>query len=110
MFELMTIIRKRPEVSTEEFRAFMEHEYGPTYVAMPQTRSYTHYYLEDLTTDGIEAPVDAIVQISFDSEQELASALSTPSYRDAAERRKAFMQETSRGIHPTRIAKTVRLV
>jgi hypothetical protein len=52
MFELMTIIRKRPEVSTEEFRVFMEHEYGPTYVAMPQTRSHTHYYLDDLTTDG----------------------------------------------------------
>lgn len=88
----------------------MEHEYGPTYVALPQTRFYTQYFLDDLTTDGVEASIDAIVHIAFDSKEELADALSTPSYRDAADRRKAFIQETSRGIHPTRIAKTVKLV
>jgi hypothetical protein len=36
---MLTVIRKRPEVTTEEFRHFMEVEYGPTYAALPQTRS-----------------------------------------------------------------------
>lgn len=110
MYELMTIIRKRPEVSTEEFRSFMEHEYGPTYVAMPQTRSYTYYYLDEVAVDGTEASIDAIVHIVFDSRDEMVRALSVPDYRDAADRRKAFMQESSRGIHPTQIARTVKLV
>jgi hypothetical protein len=40
MFTMLTVIRKRPEVSTEQFRHFMEFEYGPTYAALPQTREY----------------------------------------------------------------------
>ncbi|WP_433136338.1 hypothetical protein ACQPZ8_29450 [Actinomadura nitritigenes] len=43
MFTMLTVIRKRPEVSTEEFRRFMQLEYGPTYVALPQTREYVQY-------------------------------------------------------------------
>lgn len=35
MLTLMTVIRKRPEVFTEDFRHFMEHEYGPIYAALP---------------------------------------------------------------------------
>jgi hypothetical protein len=40
MLRLMTVIRKRPESSTEDFRRFMELEYGPTYVALPQVKEY----------------------------------------------------------------------
>jgi hypothetical protein len=29
MFTMLTVIRKRPEVSTADFRHFMEVEYGP---------------------------------------------------------------------------------
>jgi hypothetical protein len=110
MHELITVIRKRPEISTEDFRRFMEHEYGPVYAALPQTRRYVHYYLHDLATDGAEPPIDAIVQISFESPEDMAVALSTDAYKKAAERRKAFMQESSRGIHAAMIDRIVTLV
>ena len=48
MLRLMTVIRKRPEISTEDFRRFMELEYGPTYAALPQVKEYVQYYLTDL--------------------------------------------------------------
>ncbi|HEY1701752.1 MAG TPA: hypothetical protein VGG75_18765 [Trebonia sp.] len=38
MFTMLTVIRKRPEISTEEFRRFMEFDYGPVYAGLPQTR------------------------------------------------------------------------
>jgi hypothetical protein len=56
---MLTVIRKRPEVSTEQFRHFMEFEYGPTYAALPQTREYVQYYLTDTAADGAEDPIDA---------------------------------------------------
>ncbi|HEX5403911.1 MAG TPA: hypothetical protein VFX16_16615 [Pseudonocardiaceae bacterium] len=77
MYTLMTVIRKRPEVSTAEFRRFMESEYGQTYVAMPRTKEYIQYYLDDLATDGADEPIDAIVQISFESQDTMREALRT---------------------------------
>ncbi|MCU1645248.1 MAG: hypothetical protein JWN03_5523 [Nocardia sp.] len=110
MFTMMTVIRKRPEVSTEDFRRFMELEYGPTYGRLPQTREYVQYYLADVSTDGVEDPIDAIVRISFDSQEEMRKALDTDSYRAAHELRKAYMRATSAGIHPAIVERTVRLV
>jgi hypothetical protein len=107
---MLTVIRKRPEVTTEEFRHFMEHDYGPTYSGLPQTRVYEQYYLNDVMTDGAEPPIDAIVKIGFDSPEEMRKALQTESYKNAHLLREGFMQETSRGIHSAVVEKTVKLV
>ncbi len=99
MFTVLTVIRKRPEVTTDEFRHFMKSVYGRTYAEMPQTRSYVQHFLSDLTTDGVEDPIDAIVQISFDSQEEMQKALQVPSYDAAAKAREVYMRDTSVGIH-----------
>jgi hypothetical protein len=104
MHELLTMVRKRPEISTADFRHFMEHEYGSTYAAMPEVRRYVQYFLDD-ASDGSGAPsVDAIIHIAFSSIDDMKAALATDAYRHAAERRKAFMVDGPIGIHPTRIA------
>jgi len=110
MFTMMTVIRKRPEVSTEDFRHFMEHEYGPTYVGLRQTKEYIQHFLADVMTDGVEEPIDAIVWISFESQSEMWDALQTESYRKAAELRKAYLRETSIGTHSAVVERTVKLV
>jgi hypothetical protein len=99
MFTMLTVIRKKSEVTTDDFRHFMEFEYGPTYSGLPQTREYVQYYLSDVTNDGGEPAIDAIVQISFDSPEKMKKALLTESYKKAHKLREAFMQETSVGIH-----------
>jgi hypothetical protein len=74
-------------------------EYGPTCAGLPETREYMRYYLSDVMTDGAEAPIDAIVKISFDSEGEMRKALQASSYKKAHQARQRYMQETSVGIH-----------
>jgi hypothetical protein len=110
MYRLLTVIRRRPEIEVAEFREFMRDRYGPTYAAMPQTRSYVQHYLTDLMTDGAEAAIDAIVEIAFDSEDDMRAALDTEGYRRAHELRQSYMQETSVGIHSARVDESVRLV
>jgi uncharacterized protein (DUF1330 family) len=110
MHTLMTVIRKRPEVSTEDFRLFMETEYGPIYAAMPQVREYVQYFLSDHGEDGAEEPIDAIVKISFDSETAMREALATAAYRKAHELRQAYMRATSAGIHSAVMERQVQLV
>jgi hypothetical protein len=82
---LLTVIRKKPEIETAEFRRFMKDDYGPTYQALPQTRAYIQYFLSDLAIDDAEDPIDAIVQISY-------------------------MRETSVGIHSAVVEETNQLV
>ncbi|MEV7815530.1 EthD domain-containing protein [Streptomyces flaveolus] len=106
----MTVIRKRPEISTEDFRRFMEHEYGPTYASLPQVREYVQYYLSDAGQDGAEEPIDAIVRISFDSGETMREALATEAYRRAHDLRQAYMRDTSVGIHSAVLDRQVQLV
>ncbi|MGW8701602.1 hypothetical protein ACWGOK_32570 [Streptomyces eurythermus] len=61
-------------VPTADFRRFMEHEYGPTYAALPQVREYLQHYLADTVSDGAEEPIDAIVRIGFDSQSAMREA------------------------------------
>lgn len=110
MLTLMTVLRKRPEISTEVFRQFMATEYGPTYAALPQVTEYVQYYLADRAGDGAEDPIDAIVRISFESEQTMREALATPEYARAHERRKAYLRDTPAGIHSAVLEEQVKLV
>jgi hypothetical protein len=104
MYTLMTVLRKRTEVSTEEFRHFMEHDYGPAYVSLPQVRHYVQRYVTDLSDDP--EPIDAIVEISFDSPGEMRTALQTEVYRRVHELREAYMGS----IHSTVVDREVKLV
>jgi hypothetical protein len=110
MFTVMTVIRKKPDVTTEDFRRFLELEYGPTYAGLPETRQYVQYHLSDVMIDGAEPPIDAIVQISFDSEDEMRKALQADSYETAHKMREAYMRETSMGIHSAVVDATVKFV
>jgi hypothetical protein len=107
MFTMMTVLRKRPEISTEEFHPFMRHEYGPTYVGLAETRAYTQYYLADVGTDGTE---DAIVSISFDSAESMQTAMGHPTVAAAAQMRVRVMRESTVGIHPAVVEQAVHLV
>jgi spore cortex formation protein SpoVR/YcgB (stage V sporulation) len=77
---------------------------------LPQVREYVQYYLSDLGGDEAEEPIDAIVRISFDSEATMREALATEEYREAHERRKAYMRDTSVGIHSAEVERQVQLV
>ena len=110
MHTMLTVIRKKSTVTTEDFRHFMKNVYGPTYREMPQTKAYIQHFVSDLATDGAEPPIDAIVQISFESEETMREALQADSYREAAKARMAYIQETSVGIHALLVDETVSMV
>ncbi|MFJ2755165.1 EthD domain-containing protein [Nocardioides sp. NPDC087217] len=104
---LITVIRKHADVSTTDFRHFMEHEYGPTYTRMPQVVSYTQHYVADVVNDGSEDPIDAVVQITFISEAGMRAALDTDAYRAAHAARERYMRPTTAGIHSVRVERSV---
>ncbi|WP_081059205.1 EthD domain-containing protein [Burkholderia anthina] len=110
MFTLITTVRKNPDVSTEDFREFMELVYGPIYAELPQTREYIHYYVSDSIPDLENQKIDAIVRISFQSREEMRNALQSDSYKQAQEMRRRYMESTPAGIHSVIVEKTVKFV
>jgi hypothetical protein len=110
LFTMMTVIRKKPDVSTDDFRHFMEHEYGPTYSGFSETRMYVQHYLSDVMDDGAEPSIDAIVEISFDSYEDMQTILQTEAYERGHKMRANYMQEDSVGIHSAVVDKTVKFV
>lgn len=110
MFTILVVVRKKPEVSTEEFRRIWKEEYGPMYKQFPQVKSYQQYHLADRRKDDAEDPIDGVAIMSFNSEEEMKEAWKTDLYKEAAKIRESIMRETAIGVHVTSVDEIVNIL
>ena len=110
MFSILVIVRKRPEISQEEFRRVWKEVYGPMYREMPEVKSYRQLHLSDRRKDESEDPIDGVAILEFDSEESMQKAWDTDIYREAAKIRESIMRETAVGVHVTSIDEIVNIV
>jgi len=110
MFTIAVVVRKKPEVSTEEFRRIWKDVYGPMYRQMPQVKSYFQYHLSDRRKDNAEDPIDGLVLMSFDSEADMKEAWQTEIYKKAAKIRESIMRETAVGVHVALVDEIVEII
>jgi uncharacterized protein (TIGR02118 family) len=99
MFSILVVVRKRKDVSQEDFRRVWSEEYGPMYKQLPQVKSYTQFHLSDRRKDESEDPIDGVVIMEFESEEDMKEAWSTEVYKEAAKIRETIMRETAVGVH-----------
>lgn len=110
MFTILVVVRKRPEISTQEFRRIWKDVYGPYYKKMPQVKSYVQYHLDDRRKDDAEDAIDGVAVLSFDSEEAMKEAWATDIYQEATKIRETIMRETAVGVHVTSLHETVQIV
>lgn len=110
MFSILVVVRKRAEISTEEFRRIWKEEYGPFYRRLPEVKSYQQFHLADRRKDDAEDPIDGVAIMSFDSEEDMKKAWNTDIYREAAKIREGIMRETAIGVHVASIDEIIKLV
>lgn len=110
MFAIAVILRKKPGISTEEFRRIWCDVYGPMYRQIPQVKSYIQYHLKDRRKDDAEDPIDGIALMSFESEDDMKAAWQTDIYKQAAKIRESIMQETAIGVHVTSVDEIVKII
>jgi uncharacterized protein (TIGR02118 family) len=110
MFTITVVLRKKPEVSQEEFRRIWREVYGPMYRQMPQVKSYVQYHLTDRRKDDAEDPIDGIAVMSFDSEEDMREAWQTDIYKKAAKIRESIMRETAVGVHVGAVDEVVTII
>lgn len=110
MFSIAAVVRKRKDVSTEEFRRIWKEVYGPMYKSLPQVKSYVQYHLNDRRKDESEDPIDGITIMSFNSEEEMLEAWGAQKYQEAARIRETIMREIAVGVHVGDIAEIVKII
>lgn len=110
MFTIVVVVRKKPEISQEEFRRIWKEIYGPMYRQMPQVKSYVQYHLSDRRKDNAEDPIDGVVIMSFDSESDMKEAWQTDIYKEAAKIRETIMRETAIGVHVASVDEKVVII
>ncbi len=110
MFTILVVIRKKPEISQEEFRRIWMDEYGPLYKQIPQVRSYQQYHLSDRRKDSSEDAIDGVAVMSFDSEEEMQAAWQTEIYKKASKIRESILRETAVGCHVTSVDQLVKII
>ena len=110
MFTILVVVRKKENITTEEFRRIWKEEYGPYYIKLPQVKSYTQYHLADRRKDDAEDPIDGVAIMSFDSEQDMKEAWQTEIYKEGAKVREKIMRETAVGVHVTSVDELVTLI
>ncbi len=110
MFTILVTVRKKPEVSQEEFRRVWKEVYGPMYRQFPKIIAYDQYHLNDRGKDKAEDPIDGVAVMSFESEADMKEAFATEHYKAAAKVRESIMRETSVGVHVTTVAELVKII
>ena len=110
MYTILVVVRKKDNISTEEFRKIWKEEYGPMYLSLPQIKRYQQYHLSDKRKDDAEDAIDGVTIMSFDSEEDMKTAWNTEVYQEAAKIRERIMRETAIGVHVTSVDEIVDLI
>jgi len=110
MFTILVVVRKKPEVSQDEFRRIWKDVYGPLYQKIPQVLAYKQYHLTDRRKDDAEDPIDGVAIMSFDSEADMHAAWKTEIYKEASKIRESIMRETAVGVHVTAVDEIVKII
>jgi uncharacterized protein (TIGR02118 family) len=103
MIKFVYCVRRRPEMSVEEFRKYWLEKHGPLVRSYAKALRATRY-VQSHTLDtplnvyaqqprGTKPPYDGITEVWWNSAEELAAALSTPEGMDA---NKALAQDEGR--------------
>ena len=85
MLKAICLIRKKPELSFQDFREYLLKNHAPNYgKKLPGLKSYT----VNIVTGGYmleERPCDGIEELEFDDEESFLKAMESPEGRAAAE-------------------------
>ena len=92
-----TLLTKREDLTLEEFRRHWREVHAPIARRLPGLRAYTQHHVVDTgARDDFPAPpatVDGIVELVFDSVEEMDAALAGPVGRELVDDARNFMSQ-----------------
>lgn len=99
MIVRMGLLRRRPDLSREQFRAHWRDVHGPLARQMPGLRGYHQNHVVDDRQLGVDHSrgawdIDGISELWFDSAEAMEAAIASPAYQPVRDDSPAFLAET----------------
>lgn len=110
MIKRFVILRRKPEMSIEEFRNHWETIHGPLIAKIPGLIKYLQYHVRSEQLDNTDAPIDGIAELWFESEESQRKAYETQEYQAVVKDEPNLFEMNSHHVHPVTTEKIVNIV
>lgn len=110
MIRRFVILRKKPSMTTAEFRHYWQHVHGPLIGRIPGLRRYTQFHVRSERLDEQDAEIDGIAELWFDSEEAQRRAYNTPEYAAVVADEPNLFEMNSGSVHPVMTEHVVEIV
>lgn len=110
MIKRFVILRRKPEMSVQEFWNYWENIHGPLIAKIPGLIKYTQYHVESSQLDDTDTAIDGIAELWFESEEAQKIAYQSAEYQAVVEDEPNLFIMDSYHIHPVMTRKIVKIV
>jgi uncharacterized protein (TIGR02118 family) len=110
MIKRFVILRRKPEMSTEEFRQYWKNIHGPLIAKIPALIKYVQYHVHSERLDNTDDPIDGIAEPWFESEKSQHKAYQTRKFQAVVKDESNLFEMNSHYLHPVRTEEIVNLV
>ena len=110
MIKRFVILRRKPDMSIDEFRKYWRTIHGPLIGRIPGLKRYVQYHVSSEITDDTDAPIDGIAELWFESADAQKRAYATPEYQAVVEDEPNLFEMSTHYVHPVMTEDTVIVV
>jgi len=110
MIKRFVILRRKEEMSVEEFWHYWENVHGPLIAKIPGLIKYIQYHVESERLDNIDDPIDGLAELWFESEETQKKAYQSPEYQAVVEDEPNLFEMNSHYVHPVMSKKIVTII
>ncbi len=110
MIKRFVILRKKPEMTAEEFWDYWENIHGPLIAKIPGLIRYIQYHVTSERLDEVDDAVDGIAELWFESEGAQKEAYQSHEYQLVVDDEPNLFNMNSHYVHPVMTKKIVTVV
>jgi uncharacterized protein (TIGR02118 family) len=110
MIKRFVILRKKANMSAEEFWHYWENVHGPLIAKIPGLMKYIQYHVTSERLDLVDDPIDGIAELWFESAQVQKDAYQSPEYQVVVEDEPNLFEMNSHYVHPVMSKKIVPIL
>ena len=93
MLKTVTLLKRRSDLSHEEFRAYWREVHGPLVLRIPGVRGYVQG--RPVATRGAEPDYDGLAEVWYESARSRDDAFGSPEYQAVLDDERNFMGATT---------------
>ena len=110
MIKRFVILRRKPDMSTEEFWNYWENVHGPLIAKLPGLAKYIQYHVESERLDKVDDPIDGIAELWFESAEAQKISYRSPEYQAVVDDEPNLFNMDSHYVHPLMTKKMVTVI